>query len=128
MSKKSKGINAERELIHLFWGKGIPAIRVAGSGSSKYPSPDIIAGNVSRKFAIECKSIKTDSKYIPKKEIEQLKEFSSAFGCEAWIGIRFQKEEWFFLPLEDLIETKESYAMNLVSARLKGLLFEELIL
>ena len=47
MSRKSKGINAERELIRLFedtnkWS----ACRVAGSGSSRYPSPDIIAASV----------------------------------------------------------------------------------
>lgn len=127
MSKKSNGINKERELIHLFWKKGIPAVRVAGSGSSSYPSPDVIAGNISRKFAIECKSVKNDSKYIPKKEINQLVEFCSAFGCEAWIGIRFQKEEWFFLPIEDLTQTKESYAINIEAAKMKGLLLEELL-
>lgn len=46
MSHKSKGINAEREIIHLFWSMpGWTACRVAGSGSMKYPSPDVIAGN-----------------------------------------------------------------------------------
>ena len=56
MSRKSRGINAERELVHLFnaldeW----MCIRTAGSGSQKYPAPDILAGNVLRKIAIECK-------------------------------------------------------------------------
>ena len=45
MSLKSKGINAERELIHKFWGVGWGAVRVAGSGSMRYPSSDILAAN-----------------------------------------------------------------------------------
>ena len=53
MSRKSKGINAERSLIHKFWAHNWAAIRVAGSGSSKYPSPDVLAGNNLRKLAIE---------------------------------------------------------------------------
>ena len=57
MVGKKKGINAERELIHMFWAEKWAAIRVAGSGSSKYPSPDILAGNNLRKLAIECKAI-----------------------------------------------------------------------
>ena len=70
MSKKGKGINAERELIHAFWKeKNWTAIRVAGSGCSKYPAPDIVAGNLLRKLAIECKSSKTNIIYIPKEEI-----------------------------------------------------------
>ena len=51
MSTKSKGTNAERELIHAFWGKGYAAIRSAGSGSMKYPSPDIIAAKKGKRFA-----------------------------------------------------------------------------
>lgn len=127
MSLKSKGTNAERELIHLLWGKDIPAIRVAGSGSSKYPSPDIIAGTISRKFAIECKSVKGESKYIPKREIEELKEFAIKFGCEPWIGVRFAKHDWHFITLEDLKETKQSFVITTESIKIKGLLLEELI-
>ena len=35
MSTKSKGTNAERELIHNLWANGYAAIRSAGSGSMK---------------------------------------------------------------------------------------------
>ena len=63
MSRKSKGINAERELIHLFWKTNSwTAVRIAGSGSSKYPCPDILAANISRKIAIEAKSTKDKNK------------------------------------------------------------------
>jgi len=74
MSKKSKGIGAERELIHSFWATNEwVAHRIAGSGSSKYPSPDIIASNNIRKLAIECKTCSEKTVYIKKKEIEELK-------------------------------------------------------
>jgi holliday junction resolvase Hjr len=126
MSFKSKGTDAERELVHLCWKKDIPAIRVAGSGSSRYPSPDIIAGRIDRKVAIECKSVKADSKYIPKEEVENLKIFATKFGCEPWIGVRFAKNDWLFLSLEDLTETKSSFMISKEKAKLKGLLLEEL--
>ena len=54
---KAKGINAERELVHLFHKFGWSAVRIAGSGSSKYPCPDVLAGNGFRRIAIEAKAI-----------------------------------------------------------------------
>jgi Holliday junction resolvase len=126
MSVKAKGSNAERELIHLLWKKDIAAIRVAGSGSSHYPSPDIVAGTIKRKLAIECKSVKADSKYIPKEDLNDLKEFSAKFGCEPWIGMRFARNEWLFLSPEDLTETESSYVITIENAKRKGLLLEEL--
>ena len=127
MSQKSKGTNAERELVHLLWKRGVAAIRVAGSGSSRYPSPDILAGTIERKFAIECKSLKGTTKYLPKDEVMALQEFSNLFGCEAWIGVRFARNEWFFVAPDDLHETKESYVVSLETVKVKGLLLEELL-
>lgn len=127
MSLKSKGTNAERELIHLLWANDIAAIRVAGSGSSKYPSPDIIAGDIDRKLAIECKSIKGTCKYIPKQEIYDLQSFCSKFGAEPWIGLRFTRNEWHFIPIEDMKETKSSFAISLEDVKMKGLLLNELL-
>lgn len=126
MSRKSKGINAERDLIHKFWGvENWGAVRIAGSGSSRFPSPDIVAGNGPRKLAIECKSSKKPFKYLTKEETEQLKLFASIFGAEPWIAVKFDK--WFFLSLEDLKETKKSFVISLEGAKRKGILFEELV-
>jgi len=128
MSRKSKGINAERELIHMFNNNDWMSIRVAGSGSSHYPSPDILAGNIKRKLAIECKSIKSKTKYLTNEEVEQLKLFSRLFGAEPWIGIRFNNEKWYFLSIDDIEITKKNYySISLDLAKKKGLLFEELI-
>lgn len=127
MSRKSKGTNAERELIHMFWENGWAAMRAAGSGSSRHPSPDILAGNVLRKLAIECKTRKEDTIYIPKEDITQLEEFAAIFGAEPWLGIRFSKNEWFFISLDDARQTMNNYTISAKLARQKGLLFEELI-
>ena len=128
MSSKSKGSNAERDLIHRFWAeKEWCAIRVAGSGSSQYPSPDILASNIKRRLAIEAKLINKSSKYFDYEEINQLKEFSAKFGAEPWIAIKFKGEKWFFISLEDLKQTKNALCIDLDLAKHKGLNFEELI-
>ncbi len=111
MSRKSKGINAERDLIHKFWKEKWAAVRIAGSGSSRYPSPDILAGNNLRKLAIECKASKEKHRYLTKDEIYELKEFSRLFGAEPWIAIKFDKEVWYFLTLDDLKETEKNYSI-----------------
>jgi len=127
MIGKKKGINAERELIHMFWKHGWAAIRVAGSGSSKYPSPDLLAGNNLRKLAIECKAVSSANKYIPSEGISQLEQFSKKFGAEPWIGIRFDNLGWFFLSLEDIIDVGKSFRISKEIAKERGLLFSELI-
>ena len=127
MSRKSKGINAERELIHKFWSYNWAAIRVAGSGSNKYPSPDILTGNNIRKLAIECKVSKEPIKYLTDKEIKELLIFAKTFGAESWIAIKFDKIGWYFLTIEDLKKTYNSYMVNLEIAKNKGLTIEELI-
>ena len=128
MSRKGKGINAERDLIHKFWATGLwGALRIAGSGSMRYPSADILATNKLRKLAIECKTAKKPWKYIEKDAIEQLKEFAELFNAEPYIAVKFSKEEWVFLTLEDLEETDKNFMINTEKAKIKGILFEELI-
>lgn len=125
LNKKAKGTKAEREIIHLFHKHNWSAIRSAGSGSSRFPSPDILAGNIARKVAVECKSTSSSVLYLPKECVEQLKEFCSNFGAEPWIGVRFK--EWYFLTLEDIKETNAGFSVSTKLARQKGLLFEEMI-
>lgn len=128
MSHKSKGINAERGLIHLFWKlDGWTAVRVAGSGSMKYPSPDIIAGNQARKLVIECKSLKGKYQYFEKQEVEQLMIFAHMFNAEAWFALRFDRDKWYFLKPEDLKMTKIQYVASLELAKAKGISFSNLI-
>ncbi len=127
MSRKSKGINAERELIHLFWANGWSACRIAGSGSSRYPSPDVIAGNNVRRMAIECKVTKDIRQYFTKKQVNELQEFGKIFGADPWTAVKFNYVNWYFLTLEDIEPTPEVYSVSIESAKRKGFLFEEMI-
>lgn len=126
---KGKGSRTERELVHLFNETKIwAAIRVAGSGLTKDPNPDVLAGNKNRHLAIECKSIKGTSKYFYPEEISQILDFAYSFGAEPWIGIRFNHKGWYFIKPENLERTKSSnfvLTLNLVSE--KGIKFEDLI-
>ena len=127
MSHKSKGSNAERDLIHKFNAQGWVAIRSAGSGSQQFPAPDILAGNNLRRLAIECKATKDTKKYLTKKEVDELIYFANTFGAEAWIGVKFDHMSWFFIAIHDLDITNKSYAIDIPTAKTKGLSFEELI-
>ena len=90
MSTKSKGTNAERELIHKFWAEGYASIRSAGSGSMKYPSPDILTAKEGKILAIECKITKSKSKYFETNEIDDLNRFAEIFGAIPYIAIKFK--------------------------------------
>jgi Holliday junction resolvase len=127
MSQKSRGTHAERDLIHLFWAQGWAALRAAGSGSSQFPCPDVIASNNIRKLAIEAKLTTETKKYFTKKEITELQYFAQKFGAEPWTAIKFFREPWLFLSLEDLEESGNSYSASLELAKRRGLTFEELI-
>ncbi|MEK6967973.1 MAG: Holliday junction resolvase Hjc [Nanoarchaeota archaeon] len=126
MSAKSKGTDAERELIHLFWAAGWGSIRVAGSGSIKYPAPDVIAGNGIRRLVIECKYIGEQQVYLTKKEVGELKIFSQKLAAEPWIGVRFKNNKWIFIGLEELEETPKSFVVSKKTSNLRGLSFDEL--
>jgi holliday junction resolvase Hjr len=125
---KVKGTRAERELFHLFWKNNFAAIRSAGSGSTTMPAPDILAGNKNKLLAIECKSIKNNRQYFPKKEIQELLKFSNRLNAEPIIGMRFDNYGWFFLDVKRLKTNKNgNYTISLKLSKEKGINFQELI-
>ncbi|MEK6822630.1 MAG: Holliday junction resolvase Hjc, partial [Nanoarchaeota archaeon] len=101
------------------------ACRVAGSGSNRYPSPDILAANNLRRLAIEVKATKERAQYITKDQVGQLREFSARYGAEAWIAVRFDNRGWFFVSVEELRETGGAYVLDYDYAKSVGLTFEE---
>jgi Holliday junction resolvase len=127
MSRKSKGMNAEREIIKLFWTAGWAPLRVAGSGVARMPCPDVIAGNGMRRIAIEAKSSKSAAVYIPIPDVKELERFALMFGSEAWIGVRFNNEPWYFLRPIEIRLTESSYTISLEDAKANGKLFAQLI-
>lgn len=127
MSTKSRGISAERDLIHRFNEAGWVAFRAAGSGSSHYPCPDVIAGNNLRKLAIEVKLTTATRQYFTKQEVADLRFFGERFGAEAWVAIKFFRRPWLFLSIEDLIETPKAFVASLEVAERRGCSFAELL-
>ena len=127
MTNKTKGSNSERELLHMFWAKGFAAIRSAGSGSMKYPGPDLLVGNLVRRMSIECKSSKTNKIYLTEADVNQLNNFSKVFDAHPWFAVRFAKKEWLFVSIEDLAKTPTGYVIDEKTAVLKGISFNELI-
>ena len=126
-NKKAKGTEAENFLIKKFWQNDFACFRSAGSGSNSYPTPDIIAGNILKKIALEIKVINDTKKYFTKKEIEELEEFSKKFGCESWVGIKFEKGQWFFIPSLSLIEKEKTFKIDLIYMKKYGFSFEEML-
>lgn len=127
-NKKGKGTEAERELIHKFWENNWVCVRVAGSGSTKYPAPDLLAGNSARKIVMEVKTVNSTKKYFTGQEIRDINYFADIFGAESWVGIKFQENQWYFIPTSELKETSsENYVIDLISMKRTGFTFEEMI-
>ena len=127
INRKAKGSKGERELVNYFNLNGFSSIRVAGSGSSRHPSPDVLAANAIRRLAIECKVTKEQKKYFQNAEIEQLLTFSRNFGAESWIGVKFPDQDWYFVMPEDMKNTGKCKLITLELAQRRGLNKEELL-
>ena len=127
MNAKAKGSNAERELVHLFWSSGWAAVRIAGSGSSAYPCPDILASKAGRVLAIECKSSGDLQNRLLKEQVDGLITFSRRFGAEQWIGARFNDMKWAFFSPDDLRKTGAGFSVSVRMIKEKGLSFEQLL-
>lgn len=126
MSRKSKGINAERELVHSFWSRGFACVRVAGSGSSSYPSADLIVGNKNKKYVIECKTTKKDKQYFSKEDIALFQEFAEKFGAVPLVAVKFLRKGWFFIKIEYLEDSGKNLYISDENALKIGLSIEEL--
>ena len=127
MNTKGKGTNAERQLLHMFWQHNWAAVRVAGSGSMKYDCPDLLVGHDKTKLAIECKVTSSDYQYFSKHEIFSLRSFSHLFGAEAYVAIKFNKRNWFFLKVQNLKETTNNYVVSKNLADESGITFEMIL-
>jgi len=127
MSRKSKGSNAERDLLHSFWNSGWACMRAAGSGSICWPEPDLIAGKNKKIFAIECKTSGDEAKYIEKREVEELIHFSKLMEAEPLLAIRFNNRKWKFLKPEEMTEKGKSFMVTKEEIETKGRTFEEII-
>ena len=125
---KAKGGRTERELMHLFYssGKFMPC-RIAGSGSTPLPAPDLVVGGMNRVLAIECKSGK-GRRDIKKEQIQELSQFSKLFGAEPWIAVRFNNMPWYFLQINQLgVSSGKNYFIDTNLVKKRGIRFEEVL-
>jgi len=126
--KKQKGSNAERQLIKMFWEAGFAAMRAAGSGSARHPSPDLIASNGKITIAVECKSYSSDYIHLEYDQIVQLLEFSQKFGATPIVAVKFEGNDWYMLPMNKIMPTKgENFKVTKSFAEAEGKRFEQLI-
>lgn len=121
MSNKSKGSNAERELVEIFTGNLWRALRVAGSGVNDNSPCDIIAAKAGHKgYTIEAKSSKKDIIYISKQQIEDFVMFSTMLGLTPVIAARFNRMGWLFIPPHLLNDTGKYWSVSKKLALEKG--------
>ena len=125
-NKKAKGANAERELVHKFWQEGWAAARMAGSGSTTLPCPDLIVGNALKTLTIECKVTTQRTQYFSQKEIEDLEHFARRLNAEPWVAVKFNRDAWYFVPIHDLEQTPGQKKLSRQRAKSLGFSFVDL--
>jgi Holliday junction resolvase len=127
MKNKQKGSNAERELLFALFNKGFAVSRVAGSGSSQLPTPDILGFRAGKALAIECKTKKGEYLNIREEQVEELILWEKLSGLKAYVAWRLGKDQWYFIGLSGLKKTKKAYSIKRAEIQEKGLIFEKFI-
>ncbi|NCP72311.1 hypothetical protein GW835_02890 [archaeon] len=127
MQHKKKGSNAERELLFMFFDIGFMAARVAGSGSSTLPTPDIIVIKDNIGFAIECKTKSGEYLNIREEQIKELETWEKISGHKAYIAWRLTGKKWYFVHFSKLNKTKKAFSIKKEEIIQKGLIFNDFI-
>lgn len=103
---QAKGDRRERELVNALDEAGFAVMRAPASGSAtERELPDVLAGDGEQFYAIEAKSSSGDPIYLTGEEVEALIYFSQNFGAKPRIGVRFDREDWYFFHPGDLYVT-----------------------
>lgn len=120
MKRYNKGANAERELISRLYDYGFAIARVAGSGSTPLPCPDIIAMKNSKAFAFECKAWNSMHLSLSKQQMEELLEWSEIAGSQLFIAWKIPKEGWLFISPSHFNKNLKNYCISKKTAKLKS--------
>lgn len=126
MKHYNKGAAAERELIHRLFDAGFAVVRVAGSGKSSIPAPDILALSPRQKFCIEVKAVIAPHLFIPKYQLLELADWANRAGICPLVAWKIPRD-WFFLALEDFHETGKNFGISRDTAAHQTTPFEVLI-
>ncbi len=108
--RRRRAFAHERSLIRLLWKKGFACIRAPASGSKvkRTVYPDVVAIWKGRTLVFEVKtSERRRTIYIPREQVEKIKEFATRAGGQAFIAIKIvgRGEPWRFIPVEELEHT-----------------------
>lgn len=109
---KAKGSAAERELLDVLFDHGYAVLRAAGSGSTQHDACDLIAGRGGKALAIEVKACAGASQYISAEQMQELLDFSAAFGAEAIVAVKWTRKGWGVLPAAKLRKTGKHWAVQ----------------
>jgi Holliday junction resolvase len=123
----AKGDRRERELVNELDESGFAVMRAPASGSAtERELPDVLAGNGEDFYAIEAKSSAGDPIYLTGEEVEALVYFSQNFGAKPRVGVRFDREDWYFFHPGDLYKTDGgNYRVKKETALADGIDFAE---
>ena len=124
----AKGDRRERELVNALDDAGFAVMRAPASGSATDRDlPDVLAGDSETFYAIEAKSSAGDPIYLTGEEVEALVYFSRNFGATPRIGVRFDREDWYFFHPDDCYTTDGgNYRVKKETALAEGTDFPEL--
>jgi Holliday junction resolvase len=125
----AKGDRRERELVNKLDESGFAVMRAPASGSAtERELPDVLAGNGDRFYAIEAKSSAGDPIYLDGEEVYALVYFSRNFGAKPRVGVRFDREDWYFFHPDDLYQTDGgNYRVKKETALADGTDFAEFV-
>ena len=129
MSANRKGDRRERELVNRLDEAGFAVMRAPASGSATDRElPDVLAGDGEAFYAIEAKSSAGNPIYLSGEEVEALIYFAQNFGAKARIGVRFDREDWYFFHPGDLHVTDGgNYRVKKETALADGIDFDEFV-
>ena len=126
---QAKGDRRERELVNALDEAGFAVMRAPASGSAtERELPDVLAGDGETFYAIEAKSSAGNPVYLTGEEVEALIYFAQNFGAKPRIGVRFDREDWYFFHPGDLHVTDGgNYRVKKETAIAEGTDFEEFV-
>jgi Holliday junction resolvase len=109
---KAKGSAAERELLDILFSHGFAVIRAAGSGSTSHDACDLVAGKAGRAFAIEVKACVNGKQYISAAQMQELQMFSTAFGAEPIVAVKWTRKGWTVAPADKVKQTGKHFGIT----------------
>ncbi len=103
---RAKGFRVERELANRFWELGFAVMRGAasGAGARKRFVPDLVVMRARKVIILEIKYRSKENEHIKieNSRIRNLIEFANRAGGKAYIAVKYGKNPWRFIPLDDL--------------------------